>query len=157
MLLLQAYPGWLTQGQPLVLEPSGPVVNNPARIVAPPVGFRPNVPRGFTVSVLARGFQQPRWLAVAPGGEVLVADSQAGQIVCLAGTVRAVLADHLALPFGLAIHDRWLHVAEHDAVSRFRFEDCRHGRPVGVAVAKDGALLVSDDGAGLIWRVGYQQ
>ncbi len=28
-----------------------------------------------------------------------------------------------------------------------------HGRPVGVAVAKDGALLVADDGAGIIWRV----
>jgi glucose/arabinose dehydrogenase len=27
------------------------------------------------------------------------------------------------------------------------------GRPVGVAVAKDGALLVSDDGANTIWRV----
>ena len=28
-----------------------------------------------------------------------------------------------------------------------------HGRPVGVTVAKDGALLVADDGAGIIWRV----
>jgi len=27
------------------------------------------------------------------------------------------------------------------------------GRPVGVAVAKDGALLVSEDGSGTIWRV----
>jgi glucose/arabinose dehydrogenase len=29
------------------------------------------------------------------------------------------------------------------------------GRPVGVAVAKDGALLVSEDGNGTIWRVSY--
>ena len=29
------------------------------------------------------------------------------------------------------------------------------GRPVGVAVAKDGALLFSEDGNGTIWRVGY--
>ena len=29
------------------------------------------------------------------------------------------------------------------------------GRPVGVAVAKDGSLLVSDDGSGSIWRVSY--
>jgi glucose/arabinose dehydrogenase len=27
------------------------------------------------------------------------------------------------------------------------------GRPVGIAVAKDGSLLVSDDGSGSIWRV----
>jgi glucose/arabinose dehydrogenase len=29
------------------------------------------------------------------------------------------------------------------------------GRPVGVAVAKDGSLLVSDDGSNSIWRVSY--
>ena len=29
------------------------------------------------------------------------------------------------------------------------------GRPVGVAVAKDGSLFVSDDGSGSIWRVSY--
>jgi glucose/arabinose dehydrogenase len=27
------------------------------------------------------------------------------------------------------------------------------GRPVGVAVAKDGSLLVSDDGSNIVWRV----
>jgi glucose/arabinose dehydrogenase len=30
------------------------------------------------------------------------------------------------------------------------------GRPVGVAVAGDGALLVTDDGSGVIWRVAYR-
>jgi glucose/arabinose dehydrogenase len=29
------------------------------------------------------------------------------------------------------------------------------GRPVGVTVAEDGSLLVSDDGSGSIWRVSY--
>jgi glucose/arabinose dehydrogenase len=29
------------------------------------------------------------------------------------------------------------------------------GRPVGVTVAKDGALLVSDDGSNSVWRVSY--
>jgi glucose/arabinose dehydrogenase len=29
------------------------------------------------------------------------------------------------------------------------------GRPVGVAVAKDGALLVTDDGSGTVWRVAF--
>ena len=29
------------------------------------------------------------------------------------------------------------------------------GRPVGVAVAKDGALLVTDDGSNSIWRISY--
>ena len=30
------------------------------------------------------------------------------------------------------------------------------GRPVGLAVMKDGSLLVTDDGAGKIWRVSYK-
>jgi glucose/arabinose dehydrogenase len=30
------------------------------------------------------------------------------------------------------------------------------GRPVGVAVAHDGALLISEDGNGTIWRVSHQ-
>jgi glucose/arabinose dehydrogenase len=29
------------------------------------------------------------------------------------------------------------------------------GRPVGVTVARDGALLVTDDGANMIWRISY--
>jgi glucose/arabinose dehydrogenase len=29
------------------------------------------------------------------------------------------------------------------------------GRPVGVTVAQDGSLLVSDDGSNTIWRVSY--
>jgi glucose/arabinose dehydrogenase len=29
------------------------------------------------------------------------------------------------------------------------------GRPVGITVAKDGSLLVTDDGEGLIWRISY--
>jgi glucose/arabinose dehydrogenase len=29
------------------------------------------------------------------------------------------------------------------------------GRPVGVAVARDGALLVTDDASGIVWRIAY--
>lgn len=29
------------------------------------------------------------------------------------------------------------------------------GRPAGVAVAKDGSLMVTDDGSGTVWRVAY--
>jgi glucose/arabinose dehydrogenase len=31
------------------------------------------------------------------------------------------------------------------------------GRPVGVTVAKDGSLLISDDGSNSIWRVTYSK
>jgi glucose/arabinose dehydrogenase len=29
------------------------------------------------------------------------------------------------------------------------------GRPVGIAVAKDGSLLIADDQANVVWRVAY--
>jgi glucose/arabinose dehydrogenase len=32
-------------------------------------------------------------------------------------------------------------------------DDTVWGRPVGVTVARDGSLLVSEDGSGTIWRV----
>lgn len=32
-----------------------------------------------------------------------------------------------------------------------------YGRPVGVALAADGSLLVTDDGAGRIWRISYKK
>lgn len=34
-------------------------------------------------------------------------------------------------------------------------KDLVYGRPVGVAVAPDGALLISDDGIGVIYRISY--
>src|SRR5438309_162296 len=43
-----------------------------------------------------------------------------------------------------------------DFLTGFVTEDGRvWGRPVGVAVASDGALFVSDDGSNAIWRVSY--
>jgi glucose/arabinose dehydrogenase len=31
------------------------------------------------------------------------------------------------------------------------------GRPVGITAAKDGSLLISEDGNGTIWRVSYHR
>jgi glucose/arabinose dehydrogenase len=43
-----------------------------------------------------------------------------------------------------------------DFLSGFVTDDGKvWGRPVGIAVAKDGSLLISDDGSRIIWRVSY--
>ncbi len=42
-----------------------------------------------------------------------------------------------------------------DFLTGFTSDENAWGRPVGVAVAADGSLLVSDDGARAIWRVSY--
>jgi glucose/arabinose dehydrogenase len=43
--------------------------------------------------------------------------------------------------------------AHEDILTGFREGDVAYGRPVGVAVANDGALLVADDVGNVIWRV----
>jgi glucose/arabinose dehydrogenase len=98
-------------------------------IVSPPADFQPQVPAGFKVSVFARGFSQPRWLAVAPDGDLFVADSAIGEVVVLrdprrqgSAQSREIFADHLKLPFGIAFHDGYVYVADTDEVVRFRYD-----------------------------------
>ena len=104
-------------------------VNNGPTVVAPPANFHPAVPPGFQVSVFASGFTEPRWLAVAPNGDVFVADSAIGEVLVLrdprhqgVGESREVFADHLNLPFGIAFHDDYVYVADTNEVLRFRFD-----------------------------------
>jgi glucose/arabinose dehydrogenase len=40
-----------------------------------------------------------------------------------------------------------------DVLTGFRVGDVAYGRPVGVAIGKDGSLLVADDVGGKVWRV----
>jgi glucose/arabinose dehydrogenase len=42
-----------------------------------------------------------------------------------------------------------------DFLTGFTTDGIAWGRPVGVAVASDGSMLVTDDGARMIWRVSY--
>jgi glucose/arabinose dehydrogenase len=104
-------------------------VDNSPVIVPAPAGFQPQVPPGFVVSVFARGFQQPRWLAAAPNGDIFVADSPAGQVIVLRDSQRRgiaesreVFADGLTLPFGIAFRDEYVYVADTNEVLRFRYD-----------------------------------
>lgn len=104
-------------------------VENWPVVVAPPPGFRPQVPSGFTVSVFAKGFVNPRWLAVSPNGDVFVADSADGSVVVLQGLSpealpksRTIFADHLNLPFGIAFYGNYVYVVDTNEVLRFAYD-----------------------------------
>ena len=104
-------------------------VDNSPVVVSPPPNFQPDVPPGFKVSVFAKGFTEPRWLAVSPSGDVFVADSAAGSVVVLhdpqgkgSAESRDTFADHLNLPFGIAFHDEYVYVANTNEVLRFRYD-----------------------------------
>ncbi len=111
-------------------------VNLPV-VVPLPENFHPQLPPGFQASVFATGFDEPRWLAIAPDGDVFVSDSAAGTVIvlhspfgsALAGP-RGIFAEHLKLPFGIAFHGDYVYVANTNQVVRFRY-DPRTSRRMG--------------------------
>jgi glucose/arabinose dehydrogenase len=149
------------------------VENWPVVVPAPP-DFQPQVPPGFKVSIFAGGFAEPRWLAVAPNGDVFVADSATGQVVVLhdrlnrgAAESRDVFADHLNLPFGVAFHGDYVYVASTNEVLRFHYDrqtSQRRGDPehvidlpgMGYRQHWTRSLAFSNDGQYLFISVGSQ-
>ena len=97
--------------------------------VKPPAGFLPQVPQGFRVNVFAADFKRPRWLAVAPNGDIFLADTGAGEIVVLrdphsAGVAqeREVFVNGMKRPFGVAFHENYVYVGNMNALLRFRYD-----------------------------------
>src|SRR5260370_10443884 len=56
--------------------------NGPKNAKAP-AGFLPTVPPGFRLNVFAADFKYPRWLTVAPNGDIFLAETVAGEIIIL--------------------------------------------------------------------------
>jgi glucose/arabinose dehydrogenase len=95
----------------------------------PPDGFLPTAPADFHVNVYAKAFKYPRFLAVAPNGDIFLADLGAGQVIVLrdpqhtgSAQQREIFAEHLNRPFGIAFHDDYVYVGNMNAVVRFRYD-----------------------------------
>lgn len=103
--------------------------SRPSRLIPRPNGASLRVPAGFTVNVFAEGdFRNPRWMTLAPNGDVFLADSRAGTIYVLrdrdgdgAADFRAAFATGLQQPFGMAFWRDYLYVANTNRVVRFRY------------------------------------
>ena len=95
----------------------------------PPAGFLPTVPSGFRVNIFATNFKVPRWLAVAPNGDIFVADMGAGEIVILrdlqdtgGAQAREPFAEGLRRPFGIAFHDDYVYIGNMRELVRFKYD-----------------------------------
>jgi glucose/arabinose dehydrogenase len=95
----------------------------------PPAGFLPTVPAGFRVTIFATNFKVPRWLAVAPNGDIFVADMGAGEIVILrdpqntgGAQARETFVDAMKRPFGIAFHDDYVYVGSMKELVRFKYD-----------------------------------
>jgi glucose/arabinose dehydrogenase len=110
---------------PFASESAG---NGPDKAM-PPDGFLPAVPAGFHVNIFAKDFKSPRFLTVAPNGDIFVADSGAGEVVILrapqhaGGTPqREVFADKLTRPFGIAFRDDYVYIGNTNELVRFHYD-----------------------------------
>jgi len=165
--------GQVTHGQkpklpaPFATKSSG----NGPHGVKPPAGFLPTVPAGFRVNVYASDFKVPRWLTVAPNGDIFLADNGAGEIIVMrdpkntgAATERETFVSGVRRPFGIAFHDDYAYVGNTNELVRFRYDPKTSKRlgekehlmdlPTGghdtrsVAISADGKHLFVSVGSG---------
>lgn len=102
-----------------------------SRIVSQPANAKLSVPKGFKVNVFAEGdFKNPRWMTLAPNGDVFLADARANSIIILrdadkdgAAEERFTFAENLRQPFGMAFNGDWFYVANTDSVVRFKYKN----------------------------------
>jgi len=103
--------------------------NGPMIIERPPaVTLR--VPAGFKVNPFAEDLKRPRWMAIAPNGDVFLTESGSDKVIVLRdsdddGTadVRSVYLSGLHRPHGLAFHGGYLYIGETTQIRRVRYKN----------------------------------
>lgn len=147
----------------------------PSKNIEQPKDAVLNVPKGFKVNVFAEGeFNYPRWMTLAPNGDVFVADSRANKIIILRdknkdGTAeeRFIFAENLSQPFGMAFWNDWFYVANTDSVVRFKYKNGQtkaEGEPEKLIELTKGGynqhwtrnLIFSPDGKKLFVSIGSE-
>jgi glucose/arabinose dehydrogenase len=103
---------------------------NSSQTVPRPQGWTPSAPKGFSITAFATDLDNPRWMAVAPNGDVFLAQPRSGVVTVLRDTKGAGKADVTATfatgfdhPHGLGFHDGALYVGDTQAVWKLAYED----------------------------------
>lgn len=113
-------------------DPEAPDFERLPKVVDAPQGKAPDVPKGFSAQVFAKGLKQPRVIRIAPNGDIFVAESGAGRVLVFPaeaakdGSVTPeVFAEKLVRPFGIAFHPpsdpKHVYVAASNQVVRYPY------------------------------------
>jgi glucose/arabinose dehydrogenase len=142
---------------------------NPAQEGKLPQGFLPTVPEGFKINIFAADFKGPRWMVIAPNGDIFLADTAAGKVVVLrdpqhtgSAQQNEVFASGLREPYGIVFHDDYVYVGDTDALLRFKYDpktSKRLGEPEHLMDLPTGghstrSLSLTPDGAHLLVGIG---
>ena len=108
---------------------------NAPGVVKQPAGAALSVPPGFTVRQFAAGLWNPRFIQVAPNGDIFIAELAADRLHVMraadgadAPTINQIFVAGLDRPFGIAFyprgeHPQWIYVANTNSVVRFPYHD----------------------------------
>src|SRR6185295_12603214 len=134
-------------GQKFQITPSSlakpyatPAAGNEPSSIPRPAGTMPEVPQGFQISVFADNLSDARWMAVAPNGDIFLAEPpgdykarSGGKITVLRDSNGDGKADQrftflaasagFNYPHGLAFHDGYLYVGDVRGIWRFPYTD----------------------------------
>src|SRR5436190_2595426 len=141
--------------------------------VVQPADVKLYVPKGFKVNVFAEGgFREPRWMALAPNGDVFLADSHGNSVIVLRdknkdgiAEERFVWSNKLSQPFGMAFYKDWFYVANTDSIVRFKYtpgQTAAEGEPERLVELTAGGynqhwtrnVLFSPDGTKMFVSIG---
>ncbi len=105
-------------------------VSNGARYIERTASTTLEVPPGFEANYFAFGFDNARWMAVAPNGDVFVAEAGAGRITALRDSdgdgqadISRKFATNHNYPHGMVFHGGYLYVADVDNIWRYGHSD----------------------------------
>src|ERR1700741_4103569 len=115
-----------------------PAVDNSSQTIPRPAGAMPQVPKGFEISVFASGLKHPRFMELAPDGDVFLSEPDGGKVTLLHGGKAYDFATGFNKPHGLAFHDGALYVADLIAVWKLDYKDGALKAGSRTRVTKDG-------------------
>jgi glucose/arabinose dehydrogenase len=131
------HPGQRFQISPasLVKPYATPPAGNESTAIPRPAGVMPEVSKGFQISIFAEHLDNARWMAVAPNGDVFLAEpsDNGGKITILRDSNGDGKADKtftflpnsagFVYPHGLAFHGGYLYVGDLRGIWRFPYRD----------------------------------
>jgi glucose/arabinose dehydrogenase len=121
-----------------------PSADNAPQVIPQPPDAKLTMPPGFEAATFAEGgFERPRWMALAPNGDVFLADADANTVIVLRdkdkdgkAEERFTFASGLLKPFGMAFRPGWFYVANTNGIVRFKYNDgqtAAEGEPEKIA------------------------
>lgn len=125
-----------------------PSARNRPQVVERPDEARLALPAGFAIEEFSSGgYIRPRFMVLGPNQEVILSDSGAreernGAVYVLDNGSKKKIVENLDRPFGLALHEKWLYVAETTSLKRYVYD------PRARAVTGAGEEIVSLKGFG---------